>query len=426
MRETQSRADIFADPDAERSLIDAVIRDPALFSKVKAILLPDPTVFTENAETWLRISAEIESGGHPEPLKGASRTESPLDVAQHLVELSRLRHIAALGDRIDAILASNGPAAQRFFEVVAAANRTFAFVCNQMGSRLRWSADVLDDVLKDCEARYAHRLSTGQPFIGLRSGITELDDCLDGFNPGLYLLAGAPSVGKTTFALQIASHIAETAAALYITLETSSTALVLKRLAASANVDTRQIRRGLIAPETLLKAAAHCRETSIGLAFLDGTSKLSIADVRSRAMEVMASRNAAQCLIVVDYLQLWAKTAHEWRDLPTIRERVEALGAALREVAIELKCPVLALSSQNRAGGDYGDGNGQTRIDSLKESGDLEYQADVLMFLTGRAQPGTSSVRDLELAIKKGRAGEAGKISLVARYDQGSIRAAAR
>jgi hypothetical protein len=59
MRETKSRADVYSDADAERSLIDAVIRDPSLLSKVKDLLPPDPSVFVENAENWSRISAEI-------------------------------------------------------------------------------------------------------------------------------------------------------------------------------------------------------------------------------------------------------------------------------------------------------------------------------------------------------------------------------
>jgi replicative DNA helicase len=87
-------------------------------------------------------------------------------------------------------------------------------------------------------------------------------------------------------------------------------------------------------------------------------------------------------LIVVDYLQLWAKVAEEWRGVPLVRERVEMLGGALRELALHLQSPVVTLSSQNRAQGNYGNGKGTAALDSLKESGDLEYTADTVLFMT--------------------------------------------
>ena len=93
------------------------------------------------------------------------------------------------------------------------------------------------------------------------------------------------------------------------------------------------------------------------LAFVAGSSRLTVAQVRAHAVRAMHQHHTTQCLIVVDYLQLWAKVAEELRE-SLVRERVEMLGGALRELALHLQSPVVTLSSQNRAQGNYGNGKG--------------------------------------------------------------------
>jgi replicative DNA helicase len=124
---------------------------------------------------------------------------------------------------------------------------------------------------------------------------------------------------------------------------------------------------------------------------------------------------------------LWAKVAERAHAAQPVRERVELLGWALRELAQDLRSPVLALSSQNRAQGDYGRGKGSAALDSLKESGDIEYAADVVLFLTqapeGKATPPAVA---LELTVAKHRHGETGKVGLIFRPDIGVLREDAR
>jgi replicative DNA helicase len=154
---------------------------------------------------------------------------------------------------------------------------------------------------------------------------------------------------------------------------------------------------------------------------------LTVPQVRACARRVMQRHQAPQCLVVVDYLQLWAKIGGDGRGTQQVRERVEALGWALRELAQELRSPVLALSSQNRAQRDYGRGKGTPALDSLKESGDMEYAADVVLFLTlaseGKAMPPAIA---LDLTVAKHRHRETGKVGLIFRPDIGVLREEAR
>jgi replicative DNA helicase len=129
--------------------------------------------------------------------------------------------------------------------------------------------------------------------------------------------------------------------------------------------------------------------------------------------------------VIVDYLQLWAKVAEDLRGNFSVRERVDMLGGLLRELALGLHSPVLALASQNRSAGNYG--NGTTALDSLKESGGLEYAADVVLFLTeAQERMATPPARAVELTVAKHRHSDTGKVGLIFRPDLGTMREEAR
>jgi replicative DNA helicase len=149
----------------------------------------------------------------------------------------------------------------------------------------------------------------------------------------------------------------------------------------------------------------------------------TVAQVRAQAVRAMRHHQAERCLVIVDYLQLWAKVAEDLRGSFSVRERVELLGGMLRELALRLRSPVLALASQNRAQGHYGNGKGAVALDSLKESGDLEYTADVVLFLTEAQERGaTPPARAVDLSVAKNRHGDTGKAELIFRPDLGIMR----
>src|SRR5690606_34752578 len=122
----------------------------------------------------------------------------------------------------------------------------------------------------------------------------------------------------------------------------------------------------------LRRAAEEWRPIGSRLAMIEGTGRLTMAQVRALALRAMNWHQTGRCLVIVDYLQLWAKAAEELQGHRDARERVEVMGNALRELAIRLDSPVLAIANQNRAHGQYGN-KGAASLNSLKESGDLEY-----------------------------------------------------
>ena len=218
--------------------------------------------------------------------------------------------------------------------------------------------------------------------LGVPTGLAQLDNLLGGLNEGLYLLAGPPGMGKTTLALQIAAAATQEVPVVVVTFEHAPANLTLKLLCARAGVNPRDVQRGYA---DLAQAPPGGRGLAAGGRAPGGGGRQQPAHGgagAAQALRAMRQHQTERCLIVVDYLQLWAKVAEDLRGNFTVRERVDMLGGLLRELALRLHSPVLALASQNRSAGNYGNGKGSAALDSLKESGDLEYAADVVLFLT--------------------------------------------
>jgi replicative DNA helicase len=286
--------------------------------------------------------------------------------------------------------------------------------------------DLVPEVLAEASSRRAHREETGEAVFGLRTGIPRLDRLLCGLNRGLYLLAGAPGVGKTSLGLQIALHIARERPVIYVTFENSAPNLVLKALCASASLKSVDVSRGFVDLSPLSDASAALAVPLRHLQVVEGDGSFTVGMLRALARRGLEQCGGeGPCLVVIDYLQLWAKVSRELQVFSDTRTKVDVLGGELISLARRLDSPILALSSQSRAGGSYGRGSGRAALDSLKESGDLEYSADVALFLipdqdsqSDEGQP----VRALELAIKKNRHGPTGSVALTFHADRGQFR----
>jgi replicative DNA helicase len=286
--------------------------------------------------------------------------------------------------------------------------------------QLQWAADLVPAILADMAARREQREQTGRAVTGLQTGIRRLDDILNGLNEGLIVLGGGPGVGKTTFCVQASWQVAAAGTpVIYVTYENSPANLVLKSLAAQAGVEASQIERGLVDAAPLAEVAQRQGAVLRRWAVLEGTSRLTVAQIRAKALGAMNHHKAERCLIIMDYLQ---RAAHGL-GYDQLRANVSGLAGDLRELATRLGSPVLAISSQNRAAGNYGGGKGSATLDSLKESGDLEYSADAVLFLHGndqrRAIPPAQAV---DLVVGKNRFGAQGTVPLIFRADLGTFR----
>ncbi|MEE8303638.1 MAG: DnaB-like helicase C-terminal domain-containing protein, partial [Candidatus Tectomicrobia bacterium] len=415
--------DDFTDVMAEQALLACIVRTPSLYWELLDLLTPD--VFTKEAETWRAIALAIEAEQSPTIPADWLPAHDPQAAAHRLADLYQRRLLAAAQERIaQALFHDTVPATDIATLLEEEALQVQTALRATAAGPLQWASDLVPQVLADAATRHRQREETGIPVQGVLTGIARLDLLLNGLNDGLlHLLAGPPGMGKTTLAWQIAVHAAQTVPVVYVTCENSPHNLALKGLCAAAGINPLEVQRGWADVERLRRAALAWHPFASRLALVEGSSRLTVAQVRAHALRAMQRHNAPRCVVIVDYLQLWAKMAEDLRGVFQVRERVEMLGGALRELAIRLQSPVIVLSSQNRSAGNYGNGKGSTALDSLKESGDLEYAADVVLFLTeAKERQATAPARALDLTVAKHRHGETGTIALIFRPDLGTLR----
>lgn len=253
------------------------------------------------------------------------------------------------------------------------------------------------------------------------SGLAGLDKRLGGgLQPRrLAVLLGAPGSGKTTLANQIAEHIASSGRpVLYLTTEDTPDQLLAKTLARLGGIDYGAVLQGRESERASINgtlADLAERASAQRLLYVEGDGALTLDTVRALAREHFSRYGAAQGggpgLLIVDYLQRWARLQRAVTGPASgredLREVVGRVTEQLRDVARELNCSILALASQNRASG-YGKGG--DALASAKESGDIEYTADVILALAlDEKRPAPLHHEARTLRIDKNRQGETGQ-----------------
>jgi replicative DNA helicase len=259
---------------------------------------------------------------------------------------------------------------------------------------------------------------SGQRITGLATHYEDLDGMTSGLQPAdLVILAARPSMGKTAFALNIAQNAAVTDRKTVgiFSLEMSREALLLRLLCSQARVDSQKLRQGFLGREDFEKiteAAALLGESPL---FIDDTPALSLHEMRAKARR-LKQKHGELSLLVVDYLQLMAATpaGGGGRRYENRTQEVSAISRGLKALAKELHVPVLALSQLSRAPESRG-GDHRPQLSDLRESGSIEQDADVVMFIFreevyNRDNPDLEGLA--ELIIAKQRNGPTGKVDL--------------
>jgi replicative DNA helicase len=418
--------DEFTDIEAEQALLASLMQSPGLYWDLLDLLTPE--VFSHETRTWQALALALETGQSPSLPPDWLPASDPHATAHRLVDLHQRRLLAVAQERLaQALFDETTPAPDIVALLEEEALRVQAILRDTTADRLQWASALLPQVLADAESRRRQREETGSAVLGVTTGLTQLDNLLGGLSEGLYLLAGPPGMGKTTLALQVAAAATRDVPVVVMTFEHAPANLTLKLLCGRAGVNLRDVQRGYADVAKLRHAAEAWEPVAQRLAVVEGRSQLTVAQVRAQARRAMRQHHAERCLVVVDYLQLWAKVAEDLRGNFSVRERVDMLGGLLRELALGLRSPVLALASQNRSAGNYGTGKGSAALDSLKESGDLEYAADVVLFLTEAQEcSATLPARAVELTVAKNRHGDTGKVGLIFRPDLGTMREEAK
>lgn len=250
---------------------------------------------------------------------------------------------------------------------------------------------------------------------GVPSGFPKLDNMLSGFQKSdLIILAARPSIGKTAFALDIARQAAvhHKVPVGIFSLEMSTQQLTDRMLAAQAGIDAWRLRTGRISSdEEYDRLQNGISELSDAPIFIDDKPGATVLSMRSVARRLKMEKDLG--LIVIDYLQLITPTGRSDSAVQQITE----ISRSLKGLARELDVPVLALSQLSRAVEQRG---GKPRLSDLRDSGSIEQDADVVMFIhredmTGNRTESKERTNIAEILVEKHRNGPVGKIDL--RFD---------
>ncbi len=243
--------------------------------------------------------------------------------------------------------------------------------------RIKASFISLKEVIKDSFQMIEHLYDRKETITGVPSGFKELDELTTGFQKSdLIIVGGRPSMGKTAFSLNIAQHVGvnmNEPVAIF-SLEMSKEQLAFRMLCSEAMVDSNSIRKGFIKKDdwhSLTSAAGKLAGAPI---FIDDTSGMTVLEMRAKARRLKAEHGLS--LVVVDYLQLMRGRGNVERR----EQEISEISRSLKGLAKELRVPVIALSQLNR-GVETRGGNKKPTLADLRESGAIEQDADVIIFL---------------------------------------------
>lgn len=210
---------------------------------------------------------------------------------------------------------------------------------------------------------------------GVGSGFKELDAKTSGFQKGdMVLIAARPSMGKTTFALNIAEHasLREGKSVVIFSLEMSKEQLAYKLLCSQANVDMLKLRTGNLEDKDWENIARASGPLAAAKIYIDDTAGISVMEMRSKCRRIKIEHGID--LILIDYLQLMSGSGQESR-----QQEVSEISRSIKALAKEMQCPVIALSQLSRAPEQRADH--RPMLSDLRESGSIEQDADLVMFL---------------------------------------------
>ena len=268
---------------------------------------------------------------------------------------------------------------------------------------------TLKDTLPEAWARIERLHETKGELRGVPTGFQALDDMLSGFqNADLIILAARPSMGKTTLALDFARLTAtrHNIGVGIFSLEMSSQQLVDRLLSAESRVNAWSLRTGRLSSDHEFTALRDSMERlSKAPIFIDDQPSSSIVHIRSVARRLKAEHNIG--FIIVDYLQLMTTTKH----YDSMVNQVTEISHSLKALAREINVPVLALAQLSRAVEQRG---GEPRLSDLRDSGSIEQDADVVMFIHREDKINKDSDRPniAKILIEKHRNGATGFIEL--------------
>ena len=267
--------------------------------------------------------------------------------------------------------------------------------------------DVLVESFNQLEELYNRK----QHITGVPSGFPDLDNKTAGFhNSDLILIAARPAMGKTAFALNIATHAALKAKVpvAIFSLEMSKEQLVNRILCSEAMVDSNKVRTGKLEEDDWVKLAGAIGPLSEAEIYVDDTPGISVMEIRAKCRKLKLEKNIG--MVVIDYLQLVQGSNKRFGSR---EQEISEISRSLKILAKDIKVPVIALSQLSRAVEQRPDH--RPMLSDLRESGAIEQDADIVMFLyRDDYYNQDSEKKDIaEVIISKHRGGSTGTVELL-------------
>jgi replicative DNA helicase len=384
--------------EAEQSLLGGLMLDNVAWDKVADIIIADDfyrkdhrLIFTAIAELaensnpcdvvtvseFLDNRNELDSSGGLEYLATlANETPGAANVRAYatiLRERSTLRSLINAGNEISGnAYTTDGRKAS---ELVDEAER-LVFEIAEKGSRGRAGFKHLKKILPDAVDRIDMLHQSGGDITGVSSGFAEFDKLTAGLQPGdLVIIAGRPSMGKTTLAINIAENaaIGSKVPTAIFSMEMPSQQLAFRMISSLGRVDQTHLRTGKFPDEDWSRINTAVQLMSDAPIFIDDSPGLSPTEIRARARRLKRESNLG--LIVIDYLQLMQVHGNKENRATEISE----ISRSLKALAKELEVPVIALSQLNRSVEQRPDK--RPVMSDLRESGAIEQDADLILFI---------------------------------------------
>jgi len=380
--------------EAEEAVLGAILVNPETLSRVAETLKPDyfykPAhryvyeamlhLFNQNeridivtVSEVLNLNSKLELvGGRAfiNDLTYKTITTSNIEYYSKIVQEKAIKRslisagseIVSYGYDLNTVDESLGKAEKLIFEISA----------NKNTKDLVPVKDVVFETYEKIDYRYNHR----DELIGIPTSFYDLDGIMNGLQKSdLIILAARPAMGKTAFALNIATNVAIKAKVpvAIFSLEMSKGQLVQRILCSEAEVDSQRLKTGNMQKKDWDKLANAMNDLAEAPIYIDDSSGCTLTDLRAKARRLaMQEKNLG--LIVIDYLQLMESTGKEERT-----QAISTISRGLKTLARELDLPIIALSQLSRA--VEGRKDRRPMLSDLRESGAIEQDADIVMFI---------------------------------------------
>ncbi len=270
--------------------------------------------------------------------------------------------------------------------------------------------EAVDSIVPDAFKSIEEAFQNNDDVTGLRTGFTELDRKTGGLqNSDLIILAARPSMGKTSFALNMAYNVAvnEGVGVGVFSLEMSREQLVMRMLGSSGPFNLHNLRRGRLKAEDWPNLTSACEKLSQAPIYIDDTSGINVLEMKAKARRLKQQHGLG--LIIIDYMQLMSGSGR----IENRQQEISVISRNLKAMAKDLNVPVLALSQLSR--GVEARGDHRPMLSDLRESGAIEQDADLVMFIFREEvyKPEDETLRNLAtLIIGKQRNGPIGQLDL--------------